>query len=296
MNFFLRSNVLHSVRETLNAHTAAVARLYDKWSSGMFAAPWYRDEKIWKLLDSIRTFQPKAVLEIGCGDGRVLQRLALRMPDCDFWGVDISEVMLKSASERCNRLANVHLRRGDWTTPVAGQRFDIIVIKNALHLIPDLPSKLKALHRVCSDNARLIVVETVSPSPNSRDFVKGLFRVVDKGNIKINYFTRKNLLSMLSKSGWRRSYLSVVDQSMSVDDWLKFKVDDETDRTDVRALVAHAPIKTAKEMNIVSSAGRFSMLRRQVVVFLQPKIKVVKSEIAKPQAVKRQRDDALESV
>ncbi len=50
-----------------------------------------------RLIGSLKPPLGGAVLEVGCGTGRNLIRAAKRYPDARFYGIDISEAMLKSA-------------------------------------------------------------------------------------------------------------------------------------------------------------------------------------------------------
>ena len=87
-----------------------------------------------------------AVLEIACGTGRNLVRIAERYPHARLYGVDVSTEMLKSARAQRRRAglgARIALASGDAThfDPVLAlggpARFERIVIAYALSMIPD---------------------------------------------------------------------------------------------------------------------------------------------------------------
>ena len=88
---------------------------------------------------------PRArVLEIGCGTGRNLVKIARAYPRTACYGVDISRQMLATADAsiaRAGLAARIHLAEGDATSfdPVAlfdVPAFDRIVISYALSMIP----------------------------------------------------------------------------------------------------------------------------------------------------------------
>ena len=84
------------------------------------------------------------VLEIGCGTGRNLIKIARRYPDTRLYGVDISQEMLSTAAAsvaKAGLATRVTLAQGDATSfdPAAlfgVAAFDRIVISYALSMIP----------------------------------------------------------------------------------------------------------------------------------------------------------------
>lgn len=85
-----------------------------------------------------------SVLEIGCGTGRNLIRLARQYPEASIYGVDISDEMLVSAAhavERAGLRHRVKLAQGDATT-FSGSAFgkpayDRVLFSYTLSMIPD---------------------------------------------------------------------------------------------------------------------------------------------------------------
>jgi hypothetical protein len=64
---------------------------------------------------------PAAVIDLGCGDGGLLRRLALARPDCRFVGFEHAPLTWAWAWLACRRLPNVDIRFGDfWTHSLEG--------------------------------------------------------------------------------------------------------------------------------------------------------------------------------
>jgi SAM-dependent methyltransferase len=74
-------------------------------------------EALAKLLPA----EPIEVLDLGCGDGGLLCRLARTRPDCHFVGFEHAPLTWAWAWLRCRKLPNVRIRFGDfWSQPLGG--------------------------------------------------------------------------------------------------------------------------------------------------------------------------------
>jgi S-adenosylmethionine-diacylgycerolhomoserine-N-methlytransferase len=118
----------------------------------------------------LRELSPPAgglVLEIGCGTGRNLVKAASLYPECHFFGVDISDEMLKSATAKiaaAGLAQRVSLFQGDATTlaihpGLAQHRFDRIYLSYTLSMIPEWQSALVSATALLSSAGRLHVVD-----------------------------------------------------------------------------------------------------------------------------------------
>jgi SAM-dependent methyltransferase len=102
--------------------------------------------KVWSLADCMICDRPAQVLEVGCGDGGKLLRLAERWPRAQLTGIDLSEMNIRLAEEaRQASPARDRLRflSGDYLQLPLG-RFDLILADNVLHLIPGPTDRLFA--------------------------------------------------------------------------------------------------------------------------------------------------------
>jgi len=72
-------------------------------------------------LASLLPAGPVAVVDLGCGDGGLLRRLARARPDCRFVGFEHAPLPWAWARLASHRLPNVEIRFGDfWTHPLGG--------------------------------------------------------------------------------------------------------------------------------------------------------------------------------
>lgn len=99
------------------------------------------------------------VLDLGCGSGRLLARLAHGRPDARIIGLDLSEPMLaigRDLLEREGLADRVELRRGDITTFDEGlpETPDVVSTNFALHHLPTEEVALACLEAIARTRAR----------------------------------------------------------------------------------------------------------------------------------------------
>lgn len=107
------------------------------------------------------------VLEVGCGTGRNLSRIASRWPAARLYGLDISEEMLKSASANLRAARCLHktgLARADAAQFDALQlygraRFDRIMFSYTLSMIPDWQGALRQAAALLSTQGSIHIVD-----------------------------------------------------------------------------------------------------------------------------------------
>lgn len=102
------------------------------------------------------------ILEVGFGPGELVRRLADRAPRGAVSGVDISELMVRVASERNSESilrGQVSLVQGSVDAlPHEDASFDRVVTVNSLPFWPDPARGLAEIARVTAPSGRLVVV------------------------------------------------------------------------------------------------------------------------------------------
>jgi SAM-dependent methyltransferase len=99
------------------------------------------------------------LLDLGCGSGRLLARLARGRPDARLIGLDLSEPMLETGRDLLERerLADrVELRRGDITTFDAElpESFDVVSCNYTLHQLPSEDLAQRCLEAIARFRSR----------------------------------------------------------------------------------------------------------------------------------------------
>jgi tRNA (uracil-5-)-methyltransferase TRM9 len=107
------------------------------------------------------------VLDIGCGNGRLAERLEREGKRTSYVGVDASPQLIAIASARKMQLRNVaadffvaDITQASWSLPFADASFDIAIALAVLHHIPSFDLRcavLRDIHVLLKPGARLIL-------------------------------------------------------------------------------------------------------------------------------------------
>ena len=141
---------------------------------------------------------PKRILEVGCGDGALAQRLTTVHPAAEYLGID--------PAPTAGRLyrgdpARAEFRRQDIDTLAASQPdpFDLVVIVDVLHHIPAVvrPTVLRHAARLTAPDGLLLIKEWASDRPVFGRLAYWADRYVT-GDRDVDFMTEGQLARLLS--------------------------------------------------------------------------------------------------
>lgn len=112
---------------------------------------------------SIRT--PDIILDVGCGGGRTVNKLAATATEGKVYGVDFSEAAVAVAT-KTNRqwiaMGRVGIQKGSVShLPFADETFDIVTAVETHFWWPDLPNDMREVLRVLKSNGTLIIIAEI---------------------------------------------------------------------------------------------------------------------------------------
>jgi SAM-dependent methyltransferase len=104
------------------------------------------------------------VLDIGCGDGDLLEALSLRAPVAVYVGIDISAGRVRLAQTRLGKQAAI-FQTGSGTLPFATGSFDFVFVTEVIEHLKNPNHLLDEVYRILAPQGRLILT-----TPNSRAY------------------------------------------------------------------------------------------------------------------------------
>ncbi len=113
-----------------------------------------------RLLDGVDARPGQRLLEIGCGEGGNLFNLR-RLPATRF-GVDFSSAKARFARDASQALTAV---ADAARLPFGDEAFDIVLVRDVLHHVPDPGSVVAEAGRVLAPGGRLVLIEPNGRSP-----------------------------------------------------------------------------------------------------------------------------------
>jgi 2-polyprenyl-3-methyl-5-hydroxy-6-metoxy-1,4-benzoquinol methylase len=113
-----------------------------------------RLDNIATIISKLRV-KGKRVLDAGCGEGHLLEKLQNVREDNEYWGIDITPIAIEQAKKRCP-FANIGL--GDlFKTGYPEESFDVIICTEVLEHITDFKGVLEEFKRILKPGGILII-------------------------------------------------------------------------------------------------------------------------------------------
>jgi len=112
---------------------------------------------------NIAVNNPKNILDIGCGDGKITAFIAQKYPNATVIGIDNSPDMIAFAQSHFGHIPNLSFECIDAASIGYSNQFDLIVSFFCLHWVTDQDAALRALARAAVSGAEILLLFSVEP-------------------------------------------------------------------------------------------------------------------------------------
>ena len=168
-------------------------------------------EKLYELIRPV--VKARTVLELAAGTGLIAKNIVRAASRIEV--TDASEEMIAEA-KRNNRSAKLHFSVRDmFCLPYADKSFDVVIVSNALHIVPQPEKALAEIRRVLKDDGVLIAPTFPHGNDTLRDRIK-LFFMKLAGFPLNSRWSSADYLAFLRQNGWSVRKSAVLKASFSL--------------------------------------------------------------------------------
>ena len=165
-------------------------------------------EKLYELIRPV--VKARTVLELAAGTGLIAKNIVRAASHIEV--TDASEEMITEA-KRNNRSAKLHFSVRDmFCLPYADKSFDVVIVSNALHIIPQPEKALAEIRRVLKDDGVLIAPTFTHGNSTLRGRLK-LFFMKLVGFPLNSRWSSADYLTFLRQNGWTVRKSAVLKSS-----------------------------------------------------------------------------------
>ena len=154
-------------------------------------------EKMYELICPV--VKDKTVLEVATGTGLIAKHIVKAAAHIE--ATDASVEMIAEA-KRDNQSAKLHFSVQDmFRLPYADKSFDVVIVSNALHIVPQPEKALAEIHRVLKDDG-VLIAPTFTHAGNSFSGKVRAFFLKLAGFPLHSRWTSEEYLCFLQQNGW----------------------------------------------------------------------------------------------
>ena len=165
-------------------------------------------ERLYELLRPV--VRQKNVLELATGTGLIAKNIVNSAAHIE--ATDASPEMIAEA-KRGNQSAKLHFSVQDmFCLPYADKSFDVVIVSNALHIVPQPEKALAEIHRVLKDDGVLIAPTFTHAGNSFSGKVKAFFMKL-AGFPLHSKWTSHEYLAFLRENGWTVQKSTVLKAS-----------------------------------------------------------------------------------
>ena len=175
-----------------------------------------KDHKAYKQMYSLiyPAVRHKQVLELATGTGLIAKHI-VRSAD-HIEATDASQEMIEQAKQGVKSTKLYFSVQDMFHLPYADQSFDVVIVSNALHIVPEPERALAEIRRVLKEDGILIAPTFTHAGNDFRGKVKALFMKL-AGFPLHSKWTSEEYLHFLRQNGWAVRKSVVLKASFPLD-------------------------------------------------------------------------------
>ena len=200
-----------------------------------------------EILQGLRNFEDKLLLEIGVGSGRNAKPILDKI-DPHVVGLDISKEMLKTARAKltAHRQSLDLLLSDAEHLPLAGETFDAILCMSTTHYFSDQEMTLRNFGKQLKKNGILIYGDLSPHEADDIGFFETLERTISKAHAR--YYKASEIKKLIENNGFHAVRVKTIGYEKSYEALIEdkgryFDVSFET----LQNLIQNASAKTKKQ-------------------------------------------------
>lgn len=145
------------------------------------------------------------ILDIGCGGGRTVNKLAGKIGNGKVYGIDFSDTSVRSSTKLNSRFIDrgkVEIQQASVSSiPYPDNFFDIITAIETYFFWPDLENDMKEVFRVLKSKGRLLLVSEIVRRPENEKTIDRFARLADTKDY-MRYLTKDELNRLFIDAGY----------------------------------------------------------------------------------------------
>lgn len=182
------------VKERTEKYFNSTATDYDNSSDGKFVKCMYQE-----ILERADRIPAEKILDLGCGNGNVIALLKDRKI-AQYFGVDISEMMVKEAAKRLGGGAVVMTGDAE-NIPFGDSYFDLIICNASFHHYPNPQKAVEEMKRVLKPEGSIILGDPTVPGRILTKIFNLMMKYSNCGDAKI--WHKKEITQLFQRNGFR---------------------------------------------------------------------------------------------